>query len=143
MPNIERIREALQSAPSEEYFTKRAFAGWRPVAMIWEREIGGAGPESPWSEEPPFGLPISADNLRLEENPGEKQALLKIVDGIVEDKRISQIARELNAEWLRTRQGRAWTAKDVFELLPRLVEAGPRVFPTKEWAARRQLLQVS
>jgi hypothetical protein len=74
---------------------------------------------------------------------GEKQALLKIFDGIVEDKRISQIARELNAEWLRTRQGRAWTAKDVFELLPRLVEAGPRVFPTKEWAARRQLLQVS
>lgn len=132
MKNVERIREALLGVPAPDYFHQRAFAGWKPVAMIWEREIEGA---RAGMEEVPYGLEIAGDSLV--ENTSEKQILLLVMEGIVQDKRVSQIAAELNLQGHRTRSGLAWTAAQIFELLPRLVEVGPRVFPTDEWAERR------
>ena len=39
MGNVERIREALLGTPTPEYFRQRAFSGWNPVAIIWERIV--------------------------------------------------------------------------------------------------------
>lgn len=140
MKNVERIREALLGQPTEEYFRQRAFAGWKPVAILWEREIEAPDTESAPAEEVPYGLQVGADCLTLVENPTEKQVILHVIEGIVQDLRISQIAASLNQRGFRTRGGAVWTARDVFDLLPRLIEVGPRVFPTTEWAARRQQL---
>lgn len=137
MKNTEQLREALLGVPGTEYFRQRAFAGWKPVAIIWEREIEGEGIEVP-HEDVPYGLQIAGDTLI--ENADEKEVLLQVMDGIVQDKRISQIAAELNEKGYRTRGNTKWSAPQIFELLPRLVEVGPRVFPTTEWAERRQQL---
>lgn len=141
MKNVERIREALLGPPSGDYFRQRAFAGWKPVAIIWEREIEASpGQSTPSSEDIPYGLEVGADCASLVENPAEKQVILQVIEGIVQDLRISQIAATLNQSGYRTRSGTPWTTRDVFELLPRLIEVGPRVFPTTEWAQRRQQL---
>jgi hypothetical protein len=140
MSNVERVREALLGQPTEDYFRQRAFSGWKPVAIIWERPIQDAEAKEPPMEDVPYGLSIGADCCTLVENSGEKQVILKVIEGIVRDERISQIAAGLNRDGFRTRQGRPWTALAVFELLPRLIEVGPRVFPTTEWAERRQQL---
>lgn len=140
MSNVERVREALLGQPSEDYFRQRAFAGWKPVAIIWERPIQDPNMKEQPAEEIPYGLAIGADCCTLIENSEEKQVILKVIEGIVRDERISQIAGGLNRDGYRTRQGSPWTARDVFELLPRLIEVGPRVFPTTEWAERRQQL---
>ncbi|MBI4909773.1 MAG: recombinase family protein [Acidobacteria bacterium] len=135
MKNVERLREALLGVPTQDYFRQRAFSGWKPVAILWEREIEGEGAQGA-SEEIPYGLQIAGD--ALVENSDEKQILLFVMEGIVQDKRVSQIAAELNEKGHRTRAGSPWTAAQIFELLPRLVEVGPRVFPTTEWVERRQ-----
>jgi hypothetical protein len=143
MKKIERLREALLGAPNPEYFRQRAFAGWRPVAIVWEREIEttDAAEELPRGVEPiPFGLQVAPDSLSLEENSSEKQVVLIALEGIVRDKRLSQIAKDLNDAGFRTRRAEPWTVADVFELLPRLIEVGSRVFPSEEWAERRQRL---
>ncbi|MBL8230897.1 MAG: recombinase family protein [Bryobacterales bacterium] len=141
MKTTERVREALLGVPTSDYFRQRAFAGWKPVAIIWEREIEEeTGAPVLASEAVPYGLQISPDASTLEENPGEKAVLLAVFDGIVQDKRLSQVAKELNENGYRTRHGDPWTPTDVFDLLPRLIEIGPRVFPTREWAERRQQL---
>lgn len=139
MKSAERIREALAGIPTAEYFRQRSFEGWKPVAMIWERPIDGA-PEEDWREDPPFGMRVSGDCSTLVEDAPEKKVILAIFEGVVQDRRISQIARDLNEQGHRTRRGERWTPKDVFELLPRLVELGPRVFPSAEWAERRRAL---
>ena len=140
MKNVERIREALLGPPAGDYFRQRAFAGWKPVAIIWEREIDSPTGESGAAEQIPYGLEVGADCTTLVENPAEKKVILQVIEGIVKDLRISQIAASLNQSGYRTRTGEAWTALKVFDLLPRLIEVGPRVFPTTEWAERRQQL---
>ena len=140
MKNVERIREALLGQPSGDYFRQRAFAGWKPVAIIWEREIEAPGAPTAKAEDIPYGLEVGADCATLVENPAEKPVILQVIEGIVQDLRISQIAASLNQSGFRTRSGVPWSARDVFDLLPRLIEVGPRVFPTTEWAERRQQL---
>ena len=39
MKKIEWIREALSAWPSAEYLNQREVAGWRLVAVEWEREV--------------------------------------------------------------------------------------------------------
>lgn len=140
MKNVERIREALLGQPSGDYFRQRAFAGWKPVAMIWEREIDTPAGTASSNEDIPYGLEVGTDCATLVENPAEKRVILQVIEGVVQDLRISQIAATLNQSGFRTRTGAPWTARDVFDLLPRLIEVGPRVFPTTEWAQRRQQL---
>ena len=37
MAQVERIREDWQGVPSPEQLRRKAEAGWRPVAIVWER----------------------------------------------------------------------------------------------------------
>jgi hypothetical protein len=43
----------------------------------------------------------------------------------------------LNQRGLQTRLKSTWTPGSVFDMLPRLIEVGPRVFSSEEWVMRR------
>ncbi len=140
MRNIERIREAVAAVPSSDYFSQRAVAGWRPVAIVWERDID-ADPENELvREDIPYGLQVAADCCSLEESPREMEIIREIIEGVVQDHGMGRIAAALNLRDFRTRAGVPWSPRDVFELMPRLIEVGARLFPTEVWAERRTAL---
>jgi hypothetical protein len=136
MARVERVREVLSSPLTEEYVQYKAESGWKPVAIEWERASAGAE----GAVEVPFGLQVSEDCVHLEENPAEMEILMAVMELIVQDRPMSQVAEELSQRGHRTRRGLKWGPVDVFELLPRLVEAGPRIFTSEEWAVRRRHL---
>ncbi len=88
-------------------------------------------------EEVPYGMRVAADCKFLEEDPAESEVLVSMMDLIVADNPLSQVAAELNRKGYRTRHGAPWTASAVFNMIPRLVEVGPRVFSSEEWVALR------
>ena len=51
---------------------------------------------------------------------------------------LPQVAEELNRRGFRTRTGGKWSPVSVFQMLPRLIEIGPRLFSTEEWHQRRE-----
>ena len=91
-------------------------------------------------EEVPYGMRVASDCMHLEDNETEKQALTLMMDLIVEDWPLSKVAEELNKKGHRTRNGGNWTPGAVFDLLPRLIEVGPRIFSSAEWTARTRHL---
>ncbi len=137
MRKFERIRENLTERLSPEQLREREAGGWRMAAVIWEREVE-AGAEEGAEVEIPYGLRVAADCSRLEENPAEKEVLVLAMEQIVQDRPLSQVAGELNRQGHLTRQGTRWTPGAVFDLLPRIIEVGPRIFSEKEWPERRR-----
>jgi len=57
---------------------------------------------------------------------------------LVQDFPYSSIVSDLNEKGLRMRDGRPWTRVAVFNMTPRLIEVGPRLFETEEWQKVRQ-----
>jgi hypothetical protein len=145
MARIERLREAAKLPLELNYFTERAAAGWRLVALEWEREVPGdalsAVPPQQRLTPVPYGLRVSDDCLHLEENPLEVQVLKLMMEGIVQDLPLSRIADELNRRDLRTREGHAWTQVSVFQMLTRVIEVAPQVHGSEDWAERRKHLE--
>ena len=144
MAKIERIRETWSRPITAEYLAQQASFGWKLVSVVWEREIEPDPHDpSPRQEDPPYGLRVAADGVHLEENTAELEVLLVIMEGIVQDHRLSQISEDLNRRDFRTRNGSMWTPTSVFTLLPRLIEVGPHMFSSEEWIVRRgKILQV-
>ncbi|HTX34860.1 MAG TPA: recombinase family protein [Bryobacteraceae bacterium] len=140
MAKKERIREALTGLPSREYLLERMALGWRPAAIEWERDIVPEGGAEPYVEEIPYGLRVAPDCGGLVENPHEKEIITLALDMIVEDCPLSRVAAELNQRGYNTRAGKAWTPSDLFTLLPRMIQVGPRLFTSDEWTTRRQRL---
>jgi len=136
---VERVRQTWSGPISTDYLSKQAEFGWRLVGVEWEREITADKPVG-YREEVPYGLRVADDRKHLEENPDETKVLLTILEGIVSDKRLSQIAKDLNDRGLRTRSGEEWATGRIFELMPRLIEAGPKLLPSEEWIVRREQL---
>jgi hypothetical protein len=83
---------------------------------------------------------VAPDCNGLVENPTEKEIVTVALDMIVEDCALSRVANELNARGFRTREGKAWTPSDLFTLLPRMIQVGPRLFTSDQWVTRRQRL---
>jgi hypothetical protein len=138
MKKIEWIRETLSVWPSPEYLKQRETAGWRMVAVEWEREVQAeAAPPSKElapGEEIPYGTRI----------PTEMQVLNHLAEMVVQDHSYNHMAQSLNDRSLRTRDGRPWTALAVFKLTPRLIEVAPRILSGAEWENRkRQLSRVA
>jgi hypothetical protein len=141
MAKSQKVREVLSGPLSQEYVSQKAKEGWRLVALEWEREVEEpAGPPPPLHEELPYGLRVSPDCSHLEENTSERQALVVMMDMIVQDCPLSQVSDELNRRGFRTRTGANWTPGSVFDMLPRLIEVGPRIFSSTEWSARTRHL---
>jgi hypothetical protein len=141
MAKLERVRESVEGSLDPDYVKQRERAGWRLVAVEWQRELEAAAPEpAPRVEETPFGVRVAGDCEHLEENPQEMQFLLTMMELIIQDVSIVKIAEELNRKGYRTRKGTEWGPVAVFNMLPRLIELTPRIFSTEEWVERRKRL---
>ncbi len=141
MSKLQRVREVPSGPLSPDYVSQKAKDGWKLTAVEWEREVDETGAQpGPLTEDVPYGLRVSADCKQLEENPAEKQALIQMMDLIVQDAPLSLVAEELNRKGHRTRAGANWTPGSVFDMLPRLIQVGPRIFSSAEWSARTRHL---
>jgi hypothetical protein len=140
----EHARDSVSGPITLDYFQTRLAEGWRVSAIEWERgaeqSAGNVAPDPARSEAPeeiPYGFRIASDCRHLERNPDEMAVLMAILQEIVKDRPFSQIAEELNRQHLVSRRGRPWTSAGVFDLLPRLIEAGPQLLKSEQWPARR------
>lgn len=143
MKKTERVRQAVSGPLRMEDLKHQTAEGWKLVALEWEREVETAKAEAavdPLPADVPFGLQIAPETLRLEENPTEREILFQLMELIVQEGSYARIADEINRRGFRTRQGTKWTPVSVFEMLPRLIEVGPRVLQSSEWQKRRQHL---
>ena len=138
---VEHIREVLSGPPDPEYLKQRTEAGWKLVAVEWQRQAEGEGPESlVTTEDVPYGSRVANDCLHLEENPDEVRALTLMLELIVQDRPLARMAEELNRQGHRTRDGSRWTKVAIFNMLPRLIEVGPRILSSQAWGERRKQL---
>jgi hypothetical protein len=140
MSHFERIRDVISGPFSPEIMRQRTATGWQLVSIEWRRELPGDAPvsEGAYDEDIPYGLRISDDCLRLEVEPREHQALVLMMELLVQDFPLSSVVSDLNEKGFRTRAGKPWSRISVFNMLPRLIEIGPTLFPSAEWEARRQ-----
>jgi hypothetical protein len=146
-----RIREVVAGQLTLDYFMQRAAAGWTLAAVEWVRTSqeteneyrdneGMAVSDAParfQGEDVPYGFRIGENGLNLEDSPLEMAVLLLILEDIVKERRLADIALDLNAGGYITRRGGSWTPVEVFNLLPRVIDMGPRLLKTTEWHARR------
>ncbi len=139
MAGKERVREVVEGLPTPQYLGQRVESGWRLVALEWEREAE-ADSSARWTEEIPYGLQVSADCTRLVQNPAEIEIIVLALDMIVDDCPLSRVAQELNRRGYQTRTGEPWTPSALFDLLPRMIQIGPKLFVSEEWTTRRQRL---
>lgn len=137
MAYFERTREVLNGPLTNDLLRQRADAGWQVASIEWRRELPGDAPIDALPTEIPYGLRISEDCLRLETDPEENHILIQMMELLVQDFPFSNVASNLNEKGHRTREGKRWTSVSVFNMMPRLVEAGPTMFPTEEWEERR------
>ncbi len=148
MAESERIRESLQAPLEATYVKQREQAGWKLVAVEWERAAATpavpAQPAEPAPnlEDAPFGLRVAGDCEHLEQNPAEMQFLLSMMELIIQDISLVKVAEELNRKGFRTRKGAEWGPVAVFNMLPRLIELTPRIFNNEEWLERRKHLSL-
>jgi len=141
MAYFERVRDMISEPFSPEIIRQRSAAGWQMVSIEWRRELPDA--EAPteggvFSEDIPYGLRISDDCKRLEVHPQEHQSLMLMMEGLVQDFSYSAIVSDLNEKGFRQRNGKPWSRIAVFNMIPRLIEVGPRFFSSDEWDRRRQ-----
>ena len=140
MAKLERMRQEVPQSFGPDEIARRSEEGWKLVAVEWERALPDTEEGSRSAEEVPFGLQVSKDAARLEVNPTEQEALFLMMELTIQDGPYWAIAEELNRRGYRTREGMKWTPVSVFQMLPRLIEVGPRIFATREWQQRRALL---
>jgi hypothetical protein len=140
MAYLERMRDVISGPFSPEMIRQRTSAGWQMVSIEWRRELpeSEAPTEGAFNEEIPYGLRISDDCRRLEVDPKEHQALMLMMELLVQDFSYSSIVSDLNEKGFRMRDGRPWSRVAVFNMIPRLIEVGPGFFSSDEWEKRRQ-----
>jgi hypothetical protein len=139
MPHFERIRDVVSGPFSPEILQQRSAAGWQLVSIEWRRELPDSEPPSDgaFAEDIPYGLRIADDGLRLEVDPAENRALMLMMDLLGQDFSYASIVSDLNEKGFRTRSGRPWTRIAVFNMMPRLIEVGPRLFSSEAWKAQQ------
>jgi hypothetical protein len=135
MARREILRDRVADELDPELIRQRRAAGWRLAAVEWERDTTSAGGED--MIEVPYGMRVAGDCHHIEEDPSEAEVLRTVMRMVVEDRPLSKITEELNRCGHRTRSGRQWTISEVFELMPVLVDNGPRMFADPRWAVSR------
>jgi len=143
MAKTERLRDVLSGSPTLEYLNQMGASGWKLVALEWQRETDEDVAETlPEMEEVPYGLQVADDGRHLMENAAEMRILTGAVNMFVDDFPVSRVAEELNRLGYRNRQGDRWTPAAVFQLVPRMIEAGPKIFAKEDWVRLRKRLPV-
>ena len=144
MHRTERVRQSASGHLTWDEIQRLQNEGWRLIALEWERDV----PESEKTanqardhEDPPFGLRVASDSPTLVEDQSENEALVAMMELIIQDGPYSFIAEEMNRRGYRTREGLKWSPVSVFEMLPRLIDAGPRILSSENWHRRRQEYQ--
>jgi hypothetical protein len=142
MAHFERIRDVISGPFSPEVIQQRTAAGWQMVSIEWRRELPDreAPTEGAFRENIPYGLRISDDCQRLEVDPRENQVLMLMMDLLGQDFSYSSIVSDLNEKGFRMRNGGPWNRIAVFNMMPRLIEVGPRMFLSDEWKIRQEKL---
>jgi Recombinase len=144
MAGIERTRQVISGQIGLEDLRSKLEEGWKPVAIEWEREVAPGSPtQTALAPKVPFGLRVAGDCAHLEEDPRELEVLFQIMELTIQDGPYSGIADELNRRGYRTRQGNKWSPVSVFQMMPRLIEAGPAILNSDEWRQRRQGLKIA
>jgi hypothetical protein len=140
MAHFERIRDVISGPFSPEIMRQRTSAGWKLVSLEWRRELpeSEAPSEGAFAEDIPYGLRISDDCQRLEVDSAENRVLMTMMELLVQDFSYSSIVSDLNEKGFRMRDGRPWNRVALFNMTPRLIEVGPRLFSTEEWRKLRQ-----
>jgi hypothetical protein len=144
MRRTERIRQSASGQLTWDEIQKLQSQGWRLTALEWERDVPEGketADEEHDSEHPPFGLRVANDCSTLVEDRSENEALIAMMELIIQDGPYSSIAEELNRRGYRTREGLRWSPVSVFEMLPRLIDAGPRILSSENWHRRKQEYQ--
>jgi hypothetical protein len=127
-----------------DYLVAKTVQGWRLSAIEWVREIDSEGAAEEGSkpgtegEELAYGIRLSESGTSVERNAQEIAVLLLILEEIIKERRVTEIAAVLNRAGHRTRSGALWTPAAVFNLLPRLIEIGPQLLNSPEWTRRRR-----
>jgi hypothetical protein len=145
MAHFERMRDVISGPFDSEIIGQRAAAGWKLVSIEWRRELpeSEAPTQGAYNEDIPYGLRISDDCQRLEVDPIENRTLMLMMELLVQDFPYSAVVSSLNEMGLRQRDGGAWTRIAVFNMTPRLIEVGPRLFGTQEWQEIRKKFSVA
>jgi hypothetical protein len=141
MDRTERIRQSASGQLSWDEIQRLQNEGWKLIALEWERNVpdGETKPSTePDHEAPPFGLRVANDCATLVEDQKENETLAAMMELIIQDGPYSFIAEELNRRGYRTREGSQWSPISVFEMLPRLIDAGPRILSSENWHRRKQ-----
>jgi hypothetical protein len=140
MAHFERIRDVILGPFSPEVIRQRMTAGWQLVSLEWRRELpeSEAPTAGAFAEDIPYGLRISDDCQRLEVDPTENRVLMLMMELLVQDFAYSSIVSDLNEKGFRMRDGRPWNRVALFNMTPRLIDVGPRLFSTEEWRKLRQ-----
>jgi hypothetical protein len=138
MAYFERMRDVISEPFVADVIRQRAAAGWQMVAIEWRRELpdAEAPTEGAFDEDIPYGLRISDDCKRLESDATEHQVLMLMMELVTRDCSYAEIVASLNEKGYRMRDGRPWNRVAVFQMVPRLIEVGPRFFSSTEWAER-------
>lgn len=139
MAYFERMRDIISEPFSPEIIRQRSAAGWKMVAIEWRRELPDTEAPAPgqFDEDVPYGLRVSADCKRLEADPLEHQVLMLMMEMLADDRSYAEIVAALNVKGFRMRNGQPWNRVAVFNMVPRLIEVGPRFFSSTEWAELR------
>jgi len=61
---------------------------------------------------------------------------VQMMDLMTQDLSYAEVVARLNEKGCRMRNGRPWDRVAVFRMIPRLIEVGPRIFSSEEWAER-------
>jgi hypothetical protein len=143
MAHFERIRDVISGPFSPDLIRQRTAAGWQMVSIQWQRELpdSEAPTEHLFDEDIPYGLRISDDCTRLEQDPLEHRVLMEMMELLAQDFSYSAIVSVLNEKGFRMRNGRPWSRVAVFKMIPRLIEVGPHFFASDEWEQRRLRFQ--
>jgi hypothetical protein len=137
------VRDVVTGELSLEYFARRLNEGWKLASIEWTRESDTAaevgqepGKLLDVQAQPPYGFQVREDGA-IQECAPEAAVLLLALEQIVRERSVPEIASDLNSRGYLTRSGLAWTASSVFDLLPRLIEAGPSLLKSEAWQQRR------
>jgi hypothetical protein len=140
------MRDVITGEVTLDHLARRFAEGWKIGSIEWFREgdaAGTAGESARLLNDHavlPYGLQVSESGI-VQENPLEATVLLLILEEIIREKRIQEIAIDLNLQGFSTRAGTPWSPSDVFNLLPRLIEAGPSLLKSSAWQQRRPATQ--